>query len=335
MTKYTGVRLVRRPVGMPVREDFEVVELALPPLAAGDVQVENQFISVDPYMRGRMDGMDTYVTGFELGQVMTGGAVGRVTRSESPYFAVGDLVEHDEGWRTAAVVPAHACRPLRSLHGVSASAYLGILGMTGWTAWVGLREIAKLSPGDRVFVSAASGAVGSAVGQFASLMGASSVIGSTGTTEKANALLQQFGFDHTFNYREGSIAESLRAVAPDGIDVYFDNVGGEHLQAAWDALRNGGRVAVCGAIADYNEDSSPSLSRIIDAVKRRLTIRGFIVYDHAETRSIFEQQASSWIMDGRLQYRETVFEGIERSFDAFDSLFTGEKLGKVVVAVGG
>ena len=273
------------------------------------------------------------MSAFRLNQAMTGGAIGRVTRTESPDLEVGDLVEHDLGWRTAAVVAVKESRRIVPVEGISPSAYLGILGMTGWTAYVGLREIARMCRDDRVFVSAASGAVGSAAGQFARLMGASFVIGSAGSAQKARALVDDFGFDAAFNYRDGSIQEQLLERAADGIDVYFDNVGGDHLQAAWNSLRQGGRIALCGGIAAYNGEQSPALANVVDAVPRRLSLRGFIVYDHPETRTEFESQVSAWLAEGRLRISETTFSGIESSVDAFGSLFTGEKFGKVVVSI--
>ena len=332
MTTATDVLLVRRPSGLPEETDFEFVDRVLPPPGEGEVEVENLFISVDPYMRGRMTGVDSYVTGFVLGDTMRGGAVGRVVRSNSPHLSPGDLVEHDNGWRTATVLPAAECRLIRPAAGVSPSAYLGILGMPGWTAYVGLREIASIRPGDEVFVSAASGAVGSAAGQIAAALGASRVVGSAGTAAKARALVAEYSFDDAFDYHEGPISHSLRRVSPDGIDLYFDNVGGEHLHAAWEALRVGGRVAVCGAIAEYNSDAPQSLPNVSAAISRRLSLRGFIVYDHQAMRPAFEDEVGAWVAEGRLKFQETVFPGIEASIAAFRSLFTGEKIGKVVVA---
>jgi NADPH-dependent curcumin reductase CurA len=333
MTDVTEIRLIRRPTGIPVADDFRLVEVKLPALGVGQVEVENVFNSVDPYMRGQMDGNDTYTEAFALDKVMRGGAIGRVVASSSPSLSVGDIVEHDCGWRTGAVLAAEECRLLRPIDGVPLSAYLGVLGMPGWTAWVGLRRIAGFREGDRVFISAASGAVGSAAGQFASLMGASLVVGSVGSQAKAKLLIDEFHFDRAFDYRSGRVDEQLREAAPEGIDVYFDNVGGDHLEAAWSQLRVGGRVAVCGAISEYNGAPPSTVPRVIDAVIRRLSLRGFLVYDHADIRPEFERQASTWLAEGTLGHKETVFKGIEESVIALQSLFTGEKLGKVVVAI--
>ena len=316
-----------------MRDDFEIVEVSLPSPSAGEVEVENLYISVDPYMRGRMDGADTYVSAFRLNQAMTGGAIGRVTRTESPDLEVGDLVQHDLGWRTAAVVAAKECRHIVPVEGISPSAYLGILGMTGWTAYVGLREIARMCRDDRVFVSAAAGAVGSAAGQFARLMGASFVIGSAGSAPKARALVDDFGFDAAFNYRDGSIQEQLLELAPDGIDVYFDNVGGDHLQAAWNSLRQGGRVAACGAIATYNgEQSSPSPTSLTRCLvgSRSAGSSSTTTLRHGPSS---RRRASAWLAEGQLRASETTFPGIESSVDAFGSLFSGNKVGKVVVSI--
>lgn len=333
MTRSTEVRLARYPVGMPTPEDFEWAEVDLPDPVSGEVEVENLFLSVDPYMRSRMSGRSTYIEPFALGAPMTGGAVGRVLRSASPDLQPGDLVLHDLGWRTLAVLPGTECRPVAQLEGISPSAYLGVLGMPGMTAYVGLRKIAALQDGDVVFVSAASGAVGTAVGQFARLLGASRVIGSAGSADKCERLVTEFGFDATFNYRDGDVLGQLREAAPDGVDVYFDNVGGEALQAAWTCLRPGGRVAICGAISEYNGGPGSTVSPLNEAIERRLTLRGFLVFDHPELIEPFESDVTQWLASGQVHHWETVFSGIESAAEAFVSLFTSEKLGKVVVAV--
>lgn len=324
---------MRHPDGFPVADDFAWAEVDLADPVEGEIEVANLFFSVDPYMRSRMSGRSTYIDPFELGAAMTGGAVGRVMRSESPALAPGDLVLHDLGWRTAAVLSASACRKVEEVAGLSPSAYLGILGMPGQTAYAGLLRIAELQPGDVVFVSAASGAVGSAVGQFARQLGASRVIGSAGSAEKCERLVSEFGFDAAFNYRDGDVLGQLWAAAPEGIDVYFDNVGGETLQAAWTCLRDHGRVAMCGAIAEYNVGPGSSVEPLADAIVRRLTFRGFLVFDHDDMIPDFERNVRRWLAAGQVQHWETTFSGIDSSIDAFLSLFTSEKLGKVVVEV--
>jgi len=333
MIRGTEVRLMRHPDGFPVSDDFAWAEVELADPKDGEVEVANLYFSVDPYMRSRMSGRSTYIDPFELGAAMTGGAVGRVVRSAAPGLEPGDLVLHNYGWRTAAVIPAAECRRVESVDGLSPSAYLGVLGMPGQTAYAGLLRIAELRPGDVVFVSAASGAVGTAVGQFAQKLGASRVIGSAGSAEKCERLVSEFGFDAAFDYRDGDILGQLRAAAPDGIDVYFDNVGGEVLQAAWTSLRNGGRVALCGAIAEYNGGTGACVEPLADAIVRRLTLRGFLVFDHDDMIPTFERDVRQWLASGEVRHWETTFTGIESAVDAFGSLFTSEKLGKVVVAV--
>lgn len=325
------ITLARHPQGLPVAEDFETITVDLPAPGPGQVLVENVYLSVDPYMRGRMTGVRSYIAPFDLDRTLTGGAVGRVVQSESAALSPGQLVVHDAGWRTAAVLDETACRPVTPPEGVSASLYLGLLGMPGLTAYVGLRDIGALRPGDRVYVSAASGAVGRAVGQFASLMGAGRVVGSAGSAEKASGLLAD-GFDAAFDYHAGPLPYLLKQHCRDGIDLYFDNVGGDQLQAAWSAMRDFGRVVVCGVISQYN--SAPGqLSNMALAIVRRLTVRGFVVFDHEAARPDFEADVGRWLAEGRVRAQETFFEGIDNTVAAFQSLFTGEKLGKVIVRI--
>ena len=334
MTVSTEVRLVRRPDGPVGDADCAVEEVRLRSPGAGEVKVVNLFNSVDPYMRGRMTGQRTYIDGFALGETMTGESVGEVTVSNSPDLSPGDLVVHHKGWRTHAVLEAAQCRQVTRLATIAPSAYLGVLGMPGLTAYVGLLDVASFQPGDTVFVSAASGAVGSLVGQLAKLRGAATVVGSAGSAAKAEHLVSEYLFDEAFDYHDGPVAKQLSAALPEGIDVYFDNVGGEQLQAAFGSMRPGGRIALCGAIAEYNATTSGALENLSLAISRRIALRGFIVYDHEHRRPAFERDVSQLLLDGKLRNTETVFSGIESSVAAFQSLFTGDKIGKVVVRVG-
>ena len=251
--------LASRPSGWPTDDNFALTEADRPGLADGQVRVRNLFMSVDPYMRGRMNDLNagSYVPPFRLGEPLEGGAIGTVTESRSPDLAIGDLVLHMLGWRDEAVLPARHARKVTAAGGLSPSAYLGVLGMPTLTAYVGVLDIAALKPGDVVFVSGAAGAVGSMAGQIAKLKGAARVIGSAGTEEKVR-WLREIGFDAAFNYRTASVLAQLREAAPDGIDVYFDNVGADHLDAALVTLNNHGRVAMCGAIAHYNATEPPA-----------------------------------------------------------------------------
>ncbi|RLP76983.1 NADP-dependent oxidoreductase [Mycetocola tolaasinivorans] len=327
--------LAERPVGWPTADTFRRVERTLPPLAEGEVRVANRFVSVDPYMRGRMNLGESYVAPFELNEALTGGAVGHVVESNAPELPVGTAVSHDFGWRSVAQGPAASFRRAAEIPGVPLSTSLGILGMTGLTAFVGLRDIASIKPGDVVFISGAAGAVGTAAGQIARLMGASRVIGSAGTAAKVALLTERYGFDAAFNYTDDApVAEQLAAAAPEGIDVYFDNVGGEHLEAAIGAFRRGGRAALCGAIAEYNTTEPAvgprNMSRIIT---QSITLRGFTLGDHVAAAPAFAQAMGEWFAAGEIVYDETVVAGIENTPQAFIDLLRGANIGKMVVRV--
>jgi NADPH-dependent curcumin reductase CurA len=327
------VRLVSRPSGWPTSENFEVVEVEVPDLQPGQVLVRNSFMSVDPYMRGRMNDVKSYVPPFGLGEPLDGGAVGEVVASASEDVAVGDVVVHQLGWREHAVLGARHVRVVDTSR-VPASAYLGVLGMPGLTAYVGLTRVAELREGDTVFVSGAAGAVGSVVGQVARNLGAARVIGSAGSPEKVAHLTEELGFDDAFDYHDGHLARRLRELAPDGIDVYFDNVGGDHLEAAIGSMKDFGRLALCGAISAYNATQAPAGPRNMGlAVTRRLRLQGFIVTDHADLAPEYIGLATEWLTQGRLRYRETVVDGLERAVDAFLDLHRGKNLGKMLVRV--
>ncbi|MGW1075005.1 NADP-dependent oxidoreductase [Streptomyces sp. NPDC002537] len=325
--------LVARPEGEPKPEDFALREAPVTAPAPGHVLVRNHAFSVDPYMRGRMG--DTpgyaYFPPYPLGEVLGGHAVGEVVASAAPGIAVGDHVLHFGGWREYADIAAPDATPVDG-RTVPLTAYLGVLGMTGLSAYAGLFEVASFKKGDTVFVSGAGGAVGGQVGQMARLSGASRVVGSAGTDEKVRLLVEEFGFDAAFNYRTAPVAEQLRKAAPDGIDVYFDTVGGDHLEAAVHSLNEYGRVALCGAIAQYNDvEPPPGPRNLALAIGKRLTMRGMIVTDHEGLLPRFTEQVSAWVRSGELVWRETAFEGIERGVDAFLGLFRGDNTGKAIV----
>jgi NADPH-dependent curcumin reductase CurA len=323
-------RLVRRPHGWPVAEDFELAETDVPQPRDGQVLVRNLVMSVDPYMRGRMNDARSYAAPYELGKAMYGGAVGRVEASTVDALPVGAVVRHGLGWREWAVVPARQCEVVDPEgDGVPVSAYLGVLGMPGLTAWVGLYDIAEIRPGQTLFVSAAAGAVGSVAGQLAKLAGLR-VVGSAGTPQKV-AWLRELGFDAAFDYHDGDVTALLTQAAPEGIDAYFDNVGGDHLRAALACLNPFGRIAACGMIAAYNE-RVPGPDNIVNVVGKKLTIRGFIVGDHAHREPVFRRHVAGLLRAGRLQYAETHREGIEAALDALlDVLRGGRHTGKMVV----
>ncbi|GAA3006578.1 NADP-dependent oxidoreductase [Streptosporangium longisporum] len=329
------VRLVSRPSGPPVPENFELAETDLPAPADGEILVRNLFMSVDPYMRGRMNEGESYVPPFRIGEPLDGGALGEVVVSRAPGLSPGDVVYHGYGWREYAVLDAARARPVGETPGVPLSVHLGALGATGLTAYVGLLDIAGLKEGDVVFVSGAAGAVGSLAGQIARLKGASRVVGSAGSPEKITHLLDDLGFDAAFDYHDGAIGERLARAAPDGIDLYFDNVGGDHLRAAIGALRTYGRVAMCGAISAYNATGPvPGPDNLGLAVGKRLTLRGFIVSDHLDRMPDMVAEVGAWIREGRLVFTETVVNGLENAPMAFIDMLGGANTGKMVVRLG-
>ncbi|MGW1486502.1 NADP-dependent oxidoreductase, partial [Micromonospora parva] len=326
MTGNREIHLASRPQGWPTEDTFRLVETDVPTPGPGQIVVRNQFMSVDPYMRGRMNDVKSYVPPFALDAPLDGAAIGEVVASEAADIAVGATVQHGLGWREYALLDATAVRQVDP--GVApVSAYLSVLGMTGLTAYAGLLEVAAMKPGETVFVSAAAGAVGSLVGQIAKLKGAGRVIGSAGSPAKVERL-RALGFDAAFDYHDG-VREALRAAAPDGVDVYFDNVGGDHLEAAISAMNLHGRAAICGMIAQYNATEPPAAPRNLALViGKRLTLRGFLVNDHHDVRPAFVRDVAGWLRDGTLSYDETIVDGIENAPAAFLGLLRGENLGK-------
>ncbi|WP_371496908.1 NADP-dependent oxidoreductase [Kitasatospora sp. NBC_00374] len=324
-------QLAARPQGWPTPADFALVEAPVQQPGPGQILVRNAFLSVDPYMRGRMNDVKSYVPPFAIGEAMDGGAVGYVIASEAEGFEVGDAVLHGLGWREYATVDA-----VRSVKVdpqlAPLSYYLGVLGMPGLTAYAGLLEVASFKEGDTVFVSGAAGAVGSLVGQIARLKGARRVIGSAGSAEKVAKLVDDYGFDAAFNYKDGPVREQLAEAAPDGIDVYFDNVGGDHLEAAISLLNVNGRATLCGAIAQYNDTNPPVGPRNLALViGKRLRLQGMLVGDHAALQQQFVAETAGWLRDGGLTYDETVVEGVENTAEAFIGLLRGANTGKMVV----
>ena len=309
-----------------------MAETPIPDPADGQVLIRNAYFSVDPYMRPRMNDVRSYVAPFTLGEAMTGGAVGRVAVSRNARYPEGDWVLHQLGWREWALSDGAALRRLDPA-AAPVSTSLGVLGMPGFTAWYGLFVLGLPQEGETVLVSGAAGAVGSAAGQMAAIAGCR-VIGSAGSEQKL-AWLRELGFDAVFNYREQTPREALAELAPDGIDIYFDNVGGDHLEAAIGALRTYGRVVACGSISRYNDaEAAPGPRNMFLVVTKRLRLQGFIISDHFDRFGEFAREATAWVADGRLQYRETVVDGIENAPKAFLGLLRGENIGKMLVKVG-
>ncbi len=329
MTTTREIHLAARPHGTPTHDDFRTVEVSLPEPTEGQVLVRNTVLSVDPYMRGRMNDVKSYSAPFALDAPMDGGAVGVVEASASPDVPVGAVVQHMGGWREHAVLPASQVRVVDT-DLAPASAYLGALGMPGLTAYVGLTAIAGMKEGDTVFVSGAAGAVGSLVGQLARKLGAAKVVGSAGTAEKISWLTDDLGFDAAFDYHAGPVAKLLAEHAP--VDVYFDNVGGEHLEAAIFHAAEFARMALCGAISGYDATAPvPGPRNMMMMISKRLSLRGFIVSDHQDLAGEFYRTVGPWIASGEVTYRETYVEGLDQMVDGFLGLATGANVGKMLV----
>ena len=320
--------LVNRPDGLPQSSDFELKTFHPPPLEEGMVRVRNLWLSVDPYMRGRMNESKSYIPPFQLGEPMDGGAVGEVVESRAEGFSSGDLVSHFAGWRDEAVVPAKGLVKLPGL-GAQPQDFLGNLGVPGATAWFGLFDVAQAKEGDIVFVSAAAGAVGSAVVQIAKAKGMT-VIGSAGGADKCD-FVRSLGADAAIDYRSGPIIKSLGEAAPDGIDVYFDNVGGDHLDAAFARSRLNARFALCGMISGYNSREPQQFRYMIRMIAMRVTMKGFLYGDYVPRLGEFYQGMGELMASGRVKSRDTVFEGLDKAPDAFLGLFSGANTGKMLI----
>ena len=323
------IRLASRPAGLPRAENFSLAQVPVGSPDEGHVLVRNLFMSVDPYMRGRMNDTASYVAPFGLGRPLDGGAVGEVVVSRAAAFRPGDAVLSNYGWREYFVAPGSELRPV-SREFQPLSLYLGALGMPGMTAWAGW-QLVGVNAGETVFVSGAAGAVGHVAGQLARLYGCR-VVGSAGSAAKVRFLREECGFDSAFNYKDGPIREQLKSAAPDGIDVYFDNVAGEALEAALSLLRLRGRIIACGGISIYNDQKPrPGPSNLINITTRRLTMKGLIVSDWLDRRAEFQHEVGGYLRAGTLKSKETLVNGIDQAATAFMGLFDGTNVGKMVV----
>ncbi|MBR7619378.1 NADP-dependent oxidoreductase [Phenylobacterium sp. 20VBR1] len=331
MTTSREIRLKTRPVGLPTAANFDLVSVDLSAPGPGEVQVRNTWMTVDPYMRGRMNDVKSYTPPFQLGEVLQGGAVGEVIASNDPSLKVGDLVQSGNGWREAFNAPASTVQKLET-HGLPPEAFLGVAGMPGLTAYVGLLKIAALKPGDVVFVSGAAGAVGSVVCQIAKLKG-HKVIASAGGAEKVKFLKDELGVDVAIDYKATpDLTAALMAAAPEGIDVYFENVGGEHLEAALNAAAPYARFAICGMISQYNATAPvPGPRNMALIIGKNLRLEGFIVSNHWDMMPAFIKDLAEWSAAGKLKWKQTVKEGIEKAPEAFLGLFSGDNFGKMLV----
>lgn len=336
ISQFREIHLKSRPVGSPGVEHFEIATAPAQTPGEGEVLVRNLWMSVDPYMRGRMYDRPSYVPPFELGKALQGGAIGEVLESHADGFKPGDLVESMFGWREGFTGPAATLTKLPQT-GAPPQAFLGVLGMPGLTAYAGLLEIGKPQPGETVFVSGAAGAVGSLVSQIAKIKGCT-VVGTAGSDEKC-AWLRAAGIDAAVNYRkaekEGGLLEAAKRAAPNGINVYFDNVGGEHLEVALELARPFARFVECGMISRYNDETPPPGPRnLIYIVGKSLLIQGFIVLQFAGLRDQFHKDMGQWMREGRIRSEETIHEGIAAAPQAFADLFNGGNTGKMLVKLG-
>ncbi|WP_217561755.1 NADP-dependent oxidoreductase [Streptomyces sp. GbtcB6] len=324
-------QLTTRPVGEPTAENFAFTTVTVPDPGPGQVLVRNTWLSVDPYMRGRMSDRRSYTPPFALGETMTGDAVGTVIASQAPDVPVGATVSHYKAWREYALLDAEHVKVVDTAL-APPQTYLGLLGLTGLTAYAAVIDAAPVKKGDVVFVSGAAGAVGSVAGQFAKKLGAAKVIGSAGGPEKARRVVEDFGFDAAIDYRAGDVLGQLAKAAPEGIVVYVDNVGGGHLQAALVAMNDHGRIALVGAISQYNATGPvPGPSALPLAIGKRLSLRGLIAWDHADLLPELTRNASAWLADGSLRADETVVDGIEHALDALLAMMRGANTGKMLV----
>jgi NADPH-dependent curcumin reductase CurA len=328
------IRLKHRPLGMPKDEEFELVTVPVPEPGEGEMLVRNVYMSVDPYMRGRMSERESYVPPFQLGKALEGGCVGRVVRSVGGRFKEGEFVLSMLGWRECFVSDGTGLMGIDPAF-APIQAYLGVLGMPGLTAYVGLLDFGRPEKGDTVFVSAASGAVGAVACQIAKLKGCR-VVGSAGSDAKIAWLIEKAGVDAAFNYKKAeALSAEVAKHCPDGINIYFDNVGGTHLAATLDHMGTFGRIVLCGMISQYNVIRPPrGPSNLILAIAKRLSLRGFIVTDHLHRQQEFVAHMSRWMAEGRVTWKETIIEGIENAPRAFLGLFTGENVGKMLVKIG-
>ncbi|MBA3750233.1 MAG: NADP-dependent oxidoreductase [Nitrosopumilus sp.] len=343
MVQRTGkeIRIKQYPVGLPTEDIFEIVKVNIPEPKDGEFLVRNIWMSVDPYMRGRMRGSQqtkSYIDSFQLNTSLDGACLGQIIESKNNRFKIGEYVLGNYGWREYWLSNGNGIIKINTNSVVPLRTYLGVLGMTGLTAYVGLVNIGKLNEGkDSVFISAAAGAVGSIACQIAKIKGCH-VVGSAGSDEKVNWLLDEVKLDYAFNYKtvgENNLSSELKKACPEGVDLYFDNVGGKHLEAALDNIKTFGRIVFCGMISQYNNTIPPTgPSNLFLAITNRIRLQGFIVRDHYDLQDEFHSSMSKWISEGKIKWKETIIEGLENAPKAFIGLFKGENFGKMLIKIG-
>ena len=325
------IRLKSRPIGAPTPEHFELTETPVPTIGDGEVLRRTIYLSLDPYMRGRMSDAPSYAASVGLGEVMVGHTVSEVIESRHPQFRAGDLVTSYDGWQDYRVSNGKDLRTLDP-KGPPISTAIGVLGMPGMTAYVGLMDIGQPKAGETVVVSAASGAVGAVVGQLAKIKGCRAV-GVAGSPEKCRYVIDELGFDACLNYKTDDLVPALRAACPNGIDIYFDNVGGIVFAAVLRVLNRGARIPLCGMISEYNASSHPAGPNLRPLLVQRALIKGFIVSDHLDRAPAFIQECAPLVASGRLKFREDIVSGLENAVSAFIGLLEGRNFGKLVVQV--
>ena len=324
------VLLAARPKGFPEESDFKIVESEIPKVEEGHILVKTEYLSLDPYMRGRMNDVKSYAPSVEIGDVMVGGAVGRVVESRSPLFSVGETVEGRLGWQSYALSDGIGLRRINpDLAPIQTS--IGILGMPGLTAYFGFLDVCDPVPGDTVVVSAASGAVGQVVGQIARIMGCN-VIGTAGTDDKVQFIVDELGFDAGINYKQENVGAALDTACPQGIDVYFDNVGGFVTDAVMDRINKGARIAICGQVSQYNLAEPELAPRNLSILTRsQAKMEGFLVFAYESRYDEGLDRMAKWIEDGELKYREDIVEGLGNAPKTFIGMLNGENLGKTLI----
>jgi NADPH-dependent curcumin reductase len=335
--KARRIVLASRPIGEPTPDNFRTEDYELPAPGPGEVALRTLWLSLDPYMRGRMSDAPSYAAPVDVGQVMEGRAISEVVASKAAGLAAGDLVFGNTGWQTHAIAAAGNLKKLDRAVGVSLPAHLGVLGMPGMTAYAGLLEIGRPKPGETVVVAAASGAVGQVVGQIARLKGARAV-GIAGGPEKCRFVKDELGFDACLDHRAPNLAARLKEACPNGVDVYFENVGGAVFEAVFPLFNNFARIPVCGLIAQYNAtaiapEAMPVPMLMREVLSKRLNFRGFIVSDFAALAPDFQRDMSAWMREGKIKHREYVIDGLDNAPRGLIGLLRGENFGKTVVRV--
>jgi NADPH-dependent curcumin reductase CurA len=325
------VLLVRRPEGAPGPECFALDEVAVPPPGEGELIVRHLYLSLDPYMRGRMSAAKSYAAPAALGEPMVGRTIGKVVASCNPRFAVGDIVLGNGGWQDYALSDGSGLRRLEPSD-LPVTTVLGVLGMPGMTAYCGLLEIGRPAPGETLVVAAAAGAVGSVVGQIGKIKGCR-VVGIAGGAAKCRFVVEDLGFDACLDHHAPDLAGRLAAACPAGIDIYFENVGGAVQQAVWPLLNDFARVPVCGLIAQYNATAEVPGPDLVSVLRKRLTLRGFIVTDFAAKQADFRRDVGEWVRTGRIKYREDIVDGLEQAPAALLGLLRGDNFGKLLVRI--